>query len=70
MLKRIGTLVRPIMKARGWTVKTLREFYPTNPSLLGVNVNKGLEIRIRLRPASNKNSFLEFNDLIGTMLHE
>ncbi|KAJ1336768.1 hypothetical protein BSLG_006871 [Batrachochytrium salamandrivorans] len=38
--------------------------------LLGLNVNRGQVIRIRLRSAADDNRFLEFNDLIGTMLHE
>lgn len=33
--------VQPIMKKRGWVVPLLVEFYPPNPSLLGLNVGGG-----------------------------
>ncbi|KAJ2558024.1 hypothetical protein EV175_001003 [Coemansia sp. RSA 1933] len=58
------------MQKRGWKVTTLREFFPRNSSLLGLNVNHGLEIRIRLRPAQDRSQFLRYEDLLGTMLHE
>jgi hypothetical protein len=34
-LKKIASLVKPIMRARGWTVGTLSEFYPDQQNLLG-----------------------------------
>lgn len=34
-LKKIASLVKPIMRARGWTVGTLAEFYPDSRNLLG-----------------------------------
>lgn len=34
-LKKIASLVKPIMRARGWTVGTLAEFYPDSHNLLG-----------------------------------
>lgn len=37
---------------------------------LGVNVNHGLKISIRLRPHYDDTTFLEYHDLLGTMLHE
>ncbi|KAJ2598670.1 hypothetical protein GGF39_002558 [Coemansia sp. RSA 1721] len=70
LLHRISAQVRPIMAKRGWKVGTLREFFPGNPNLLGLNVNHGQEIRIRLRPAFNDQQFLVYEDLLGTMLHE
>ena len=70
LLQRMASLVKPIMRKRGWTVQTLREFFPGNPMLLGLNVNRGKEIKIRLRPASNKKTFFPEHDLIGTLLHE
>ncbi|KAJ1907567.1 hypothetical protein LPJ81_000665 [Coemansia sp. IMI 209127] len=70
LLQRIAALVRPIMQKRGWKVTKLREFYPRNASLLGLNVNRGLEVRIRLRPAHDNSQFLRYEDLLGTMLHE
>ncbi|KAJ1663416.1 hypothetical protein IW140_005035 [Coemansia sp. RSA 1813] len=70
LLQRIAALVRPIMQKRGWKVTRLREFYPRNANLLGLNVNQGMEIRIRLRPAHDNSQFLRYEDLLGTMLHE
>lgn len=34
-LKKIASLVKPIMRARGWKVKELAEFYPQQQNLLG-----------------------------------
>ncbi|KAG8840745.1 hypothetical protein FRB91_005717 [Serendipita sp. 411] len=36
MLQRIASLVAPIMRARGWVLPVLSEFFPSNPGLLGV----------------------------------
>ncbi|KAI8854292.1 WLM domain-containing protein [Chytridium lagenaria] len=70
ILKRVASLVKPIMKKRNWTIPLLREFFPQNPNLLGLNVNRGKEIRLRLRPHHDEMRFLEFEDVLGTMLHE
>ncbi|CAG8468600.1 2417_t:CDS:2 [Ambispora leptoticha] len=73
LLKRIASsvlIVKPIMKKYGWRVGILKEFFPEDPCLLGLNVNHGEEIRIRLRVAHDNRRFCEFDDLIGTMLHE
>ncbi|KAJ1730473.1 hypothetical protein LPJ61_002989 [Coemansia biformis] len=70
LLQRIGAQVLPIMRQRGWRVKVLREFYPRTPNLLGLNVNQGAEIRLRLRCPHNDAQFLPYGDLLGTMLHE
>lgn len=34
-LKKIASLVKPIMRARSWKVGTLAEFYPDQQNLLG-----------------------------------
>ncbi|KAJ2745609.1 hypothetical protein GGI20_002044 [Coemansia sp. BCRC 34301] len=70
LLQRLAAQVRPIMQARGWRVTKLCEFFPGNANLLGLNVNRGQEIRIRLRPAHDDTQFLLYEDLLGTMLHE
>jgi hypothetical protein len=49
LLKRIAVLVAPSMRSRGWKVKLLTEFIPTNASLHGLNVNRGHTIKVRLR---------------------
>ncbi|GAA5897121.1 hypothetical protein JCM6882_001798 [Rhodosporidiobolus microsporus] len=71
ILNKTASLVKPIMKKHGWYLPLLCEFFPENPNLLGVNVNGGERICIRLRPQHDPHSFLPLEEsLIGTMLHE
>jgi hypothetical protein len=35
-LRKISSLVKPIMRARSWRVGTLAEFYPDQTNLLGI----------------------------------
>lgn len=35
LLQRIASLVKPIMRKRGWVLPVLAEFFPDNPGLLG-----------------------------------
>jgi hypothetical protein len=85
-LRRIASLVKPIMRARNWTVGTLAEFYPDQQNLLGkdtsflykymltaftgINVNKGMKICLRLRYPGDQNQFLPMEQVVDTMLHE
>lgn len=69
-LKKIASLVKPIMRARGWTVGTLAEFYPDSHNLLGINQNRGQKICLRLRYPGDKNQFLPLEQVVDTMLHE
>jgi hypothetical protein len=43
--------VRGVLRNRGWKVGTVTEFFPKNPNLLGLNVNHGQVIKLRLRDA-------------------
>eukprot|EP00039_Didymoeca_costata_P029679 m.25869 g.25869 ORF g.25869 m.25869 type:complete len:390 (+) comp7744_c0_seq2:102-1271(+) len=70
MLMKAAGLVQPIMKSRSWKVKLLTEFYPKNKSLLGLNVNRGQKICVRIRDPNNESSFLPYNEVLGTLLHE
>lgn len=70
LLKKLSEVVYPLMIKHKWTVPLLSEFLPSNPNLLGLNVNRGQEIRIRLRHPHDIKRFLEYEDLVGTMLHE
>lgn len=71
LLRKIHSLVKPIMRKHGWYLHTLAEFFPKQRNLLGVNCGGGAKICIRLRPAHDPNSFLPLEEmLIGTMLHE
>ncbi|ODQ80626.1 hypothetical protein BABINDRAFT_160879 [Babjeviella inositovora NRRL Y-12698] len=66
----IARLVAPIMHKHNFKVGLLCEMFPKNPGLLGLNMNRGQKVCIRLRYATNELSFLPLGDLIGTMLHE
>ncbi|KAM7208097.1 DNA-dependent metalloprotease WSS1 [Naviculisporaceae sp. PSN 640] len=69
-LKKIASLVKPIMRARGWRVGELAEFWPDQANLLGLNVNKGQKILVRLRHPGDKTQFMPTQQVIDTMLHE
>ena len=54
ILARVAAQVEPILLRRvalGWHCTELREFFPENDNLLGMNVNRGAKIYLRLRPA-------------------
>lgn len=44
-LKKVDSLVKPIMRDRGWKVGQLAEFYPQEPSLLGMSHVRSLQAR-------------------------
>ncbi|MCJ1283667.1 hypothetical protein MMC26_002998 [Xylographa opegraphella] len=69
-LRKVASLVKPIMRQRGWTVGTLAEFWPPEKNLLGVNWNKGQKICLRLRYPSDERQFLPIEEVVDTMLHE
>ncbi|KAG0055295.1 hypothetical protein BGZ83_009053 [Gryganskiella cystojenkinii] len=68
ILKKVATMVRPIMKAHGWKITHLEEFY--RKGLLGMNTNRGWKIQLCLRYHSDENLFLPWEEILGTMLHE
>lgn len=70
LLQRAADQVKPIMARRKWAVPLLNEFYPQMPNLLGLNHNHGQRIDIRLRSPSDPRSFLPYNSILGTLLHE
>eukprot|EP00216_Chloropicon_sp_CCMP2111_P006097 CAMPEP_0198238776 /NCGR_PEP_ID=MMETSP1446-20131203/4339_1 /TAXON_ID=1461542 ORGANISM="Unidentified sp, Strain CCMP2111" /NCGR_SAMPLE_ID=MMETSP1446 /ASSEMBLY_ACC=CAM_ASM_001112 /LENGTH=337 /DNA_ID=CAMNT_0043921243 /DNA_START=292 /DNA_END=1305 /DNA_ORIENTATION=+ len=70
ILERVAKQVQPLMKRRRWKVRLVREFYPKSDSLLGLNVNKGLEVRLRLRLPGDPDTFYPYESILGTMLHE
>ncbi|KAL4884367.1 WLM domain-containing protein [Aspergillus karnatakaensis] len=70
ILRKIASLVKPIMRRRSWRVGTLCEFYPHQRNLLGLNVNGGQKICLRLRYPSDQNQFLPIDQVLDTMLHE
>ncbi|KAH8431860.1 metalloendopeptidase WSS1 [Aspergillus melleus] len=69
-LRKVASLVKPIMRRRGWKVGTLSEMYPRDRNLLGLNINGGQKICLRLRYASDQRQFLPIEHVVDTMLHE
>ena len=70
MLRKVASIVKPIMRQRSWTVGTLSEFYPAENNLLGLNVNRGQKILLRLRHPHSDREFLPLESVVDTMLHE
>ncbi|SMR52263.1 unnamed protein product [Zymoseptoria tritici ST99CH_3D1] len=70
MLRKVASIVKPIMQKHHWHVQVLAEFLPKEQSLLGLNINKGYKICIRLRYHHNPGLFLPIEEVTDTMLHE
>ncbi|PWN33573.1 WLM-domain-containing protein [Meira miltonrushii] len=70
ILRRIGASVRPIMIKHGWRLPLLVEMYPKQDNLLGLNVNRGKKIALRLRRPYNDLDFIDEESITETMLHE
>lgn len=70
MLRDVAAAVGPLMLERNWTLPVLAEFYPRSTRLLGININQGQKICLRLRSGANADEFLSRSEIIGTMLHE
>ncbi|KZT08562.1 WLM-domain-containing protein [Laetiporus sulphureus 93-53] len=70
LLQRVASLVKPIMRKHGWVLPALAEFFPDSPNLMGLNINGGQKILLRLRPAYAPDTFLDEESIVHTMLHE
>lgn len=70
ILEKVARQVQPIMRKRKWKVKILSEFCPPNPALLGLNVDGGAEVKLRLRRQNNEWDFFPYEQILDTMLHE
>ncbi|QLG74172.1 hypothetical protein HG535_0G00560 [Zygotorulaspora mrakii] len=66
----IAHRVSYLMKEHQFKVNSLVEFYPKDKRLLGMNVNRGMKIMLRLRNPHDEYQFLPRESIIGTMLHE
>ncbi|SPO07693.1 related to WSS1 Protein involved in sister chromatid separation and segregation [Cephalotrichum gorgonifer] len=69
-LKKIASMTKPVMRNRGWKLPILAEFFPAQPNLLGLNVNRGSKICVRLRYPGDKTQFMPFEEVLDTFLHE
>ncbi|OAE27214.1 hypothetical protein AXG93_4332s1110 [Marchantia polymorpha subsp. ruderalis] len=70
LLEDVAKQVEPIMRKRKWKVPLLSEFCPRDSSLLGLNIDAGREIRIRLRKHRSDPRLFGYEETLGTMLHE
>ncbi|KAF2705377.1 WLM-domain-containing protein [Pleomassaria siparia CBS 279.74] len=70
MLRKAASLVKPMMRKRGWKVGILAEFLPDEPQLLGLNINRTERILIRLRYYHDSRQFLSVEQVTDTLLHE
>ncbi|CCC68803.1 hypothetical protein NCAS_0B07190 [Naumovozyma castellii] len=70
ILQDITKQVSYLMKEEKFKVQTLVEFYPKDKRLLGMNVNAGQKIMLRLRTPGDEFQFLNREAILGTMLHE
>ncbi|KAG7386218.1 hypothetical protein PHYPSEUDO_000539 [Phytophthora pseudosyringae] len=70
LLERLAAAVLPILTRRRFRVRRLLEFFPKDGALLGMNVNRGAKIYVRLRPKRTPASFYPYEELLRTLLHE
>ena len=70
LLHTIARQVNFILNKRHWVVHNFCEFCPKDKKLLGLNIDRGETIRIRLRQCNNEHEFIPLEELIDTMLHE
>lgn len=64
------TPLRPPPLPPQWRVPLLSEFFPSNPHLQGLCINRGQEIRIRLRPQHSPSEFHDDHHVLQVVLHE
>jgi hypothetical protein len=69
-LRKIASLVKPLMRKRSWKVNVLTEFLPDDQRLLGLNINKTFKICVRLRYTHSPGTFLPIEECVDTLLHE
>ncbi|KAH7886200.1 WLM domain-containing protein [Phlebopus sp. FC_14] len=70
MLQRVASLVKPIMRKRGWVLPVLSEFFPDSPNLVDIKAMIGLSAHQQLRPAWAPDTFYEEDQVVRVMLHE
>lgn len=70
LLKDIAHRVSYLMRENEFKVGSLVEFFPRDRRLLGMNVNRGMKIMLRLRNPTDEFQFLPRESIMGTMLHE
>ena len=64
--------IQEIIDQKGYVISNLREFYPSDDCLLGENQSNDTDsvIYLRLRTAEDSKTFLSFEEILETFLHE
>ncbi|PWN46945.1 WLM-domain-containing protein [Violaceomyces palustris] len=71
LLIKVGRLVKPIMIKYGFYLPLLAEFFPKQENLLGININRGQKICLRLRWShSPEEVMMDEEQVVMVMLHE
>ncbi|CAL9730193.1 DNA-dependent metalloprotease Wss1p [Monosporozyma unispora] len=70
ILQDINNSVALLMRENNLKVSILAEFYPKQNNLLGLNVNAGSKIMLRLRQPYDHSRFLSREEIMNTMIHE
>lgn len=70
LLRETAEWVQPIMRKRSWTVPLLGECNFRSNGTLGMNINRGSKILIRLRRVGEGGAFYWLEHVVHTMLHE
>lgn len=70
ILKDINNSIALLMNENGLKVSILSEFYPKQNNLLGLNINHGYKIMLRLRQPFDDSRFLSRDEIMNTMIHE
>ncbi|KAK9917645.1 hypothetical protein WJX75_006759 [Coccomyxa subellipsoidea] len=74
LLERVAKQVQPVMRKHSWSVPLLSELSSRKSRVWGLNIGGGggrtKEIKLRLRESGSGGSFLSYDFILGTMLHE
>ena len=74
LIQRATSQTEPIIRNHKFIVPVVKEFYPAQRNLLGLNISCGEgrseEILLRLRSPSSPSTFLPYESILHTLLHE
>lgn len=70
MLYSLSHRVSKLMQDLNLKVGVLQEFFPSNENLLGLNVNRGQKVLLRLRKNSDPHMLLDEDMVLDTLLYE
>ena len=71
LMAKVVDQVQPLCHKYQWTVPVCEESDFSGKRILGMNVNRGQKILLRLRESEHRGGgFLQYDSVLGTMLHE